>query len=137
MTVVKVNGGSVPASKTIVGTNSSGQIVDASSATLANNTTGYAEANYIANTTVAVTSGTQGANSCSSASTVSMTNLTTSMVARVGYSANPASLTGWGSSGGMVFQAWPSAAGTMSWIVCNQASSSITYSAITFNLGAR
>jgi hypothetical protein len=137
MTVVKVNGGSVPASKTIVGTNSSGQIVDASSATLANNTTGYAEANYIANTTVAVTSGTQGANSCSSASTVSMTNLTTSMVALVGYSANPASLTGWGSSGGMVFQAWPSAAGTMSWIVCNQASSSITYSAITFNLGAR
>ena len=40
--VVKVNGASVPASKTIVGTNSSGQIVDASSATLANSTTGTA-----------------------------------------------------------------------------------------------
>src|SRR5271166_3087591 len=40
--VVKVNGGSVPASKTIVGTNSSSQIIDASSATLANNTTGTA-----------------------------------------------------------------------------------------------
>lgn len=37
---VKVNGGSIPASKTIVGTNSSSQIVDASSATLSNNTTG-------------------------------------------------------------------------------------------------
>src|SRR5271166_370505 len=40
--VAKVNGGSVPASKTIVGTNSSSQIVDASSATLSNNTTGTA-----------------------------------------------------------------------------------------------
>src|SRR5208337_4934242 len=40
--VAKVNGGSVPASKTIVGTNSSSEIVDASSATLSNNTTGTA-----------------------------------------------------------------------------------------------
>jgi fibronectin-binding autotransporter adhesin len=41
-TVAKVNGGSIPASKTIVGTNSSSQIIDASTATLANNTTGDA-----------------------------------------------------------------------------------------------
>jgi hypothetical protein len=41
-TVVKVNGASVPTSKTIVGTNSSGQIVDASSASLTNNTSGTA-----------------------------------------------------------------------------------------------
>jgi hypothetical protein len=41
-TVVKVNGGSIPVSKTIVGTNGSGQVIDASSATLANNTTGTA-----------------------------------------------------------------------------------------------
>ncbi len=41
-TVAKVNGAAVPASKTIVGTNSSNQIVDASSATLANNTSGNA-----------------------------------------------------------------------------------------------
>lgn len=39
---VKVNGVSVPASKTVVGTNSSAQIIDSSSATLANNTTGNA-----------------------------------------------------------------------------------------------
>lgn len=38
--VVKVNGVAIPASKTIVGTNSSNQIVDASSATLSNTTTG-------------------------------------------------------------------------------------------------
>src|SRR5208283_297104 len=40
--VGKVNGLSIPASKTIVGTNGSSQFVDASSATLANNTTGSA-----------------------------------------------------------------------------------------------
>lgn len=40
--VVKVNGASVPTSKTIIGTNSSGQIVDASSATLSNNISGNA-----------------------------------------------------------------------------------------------
>ena len=55
-TVVKVNGGSLPASKTIVGTNSSSQIVDASSATLTNNTSGNA-ATATAATTVATTGG--------------------------------------------------------------------------------
>lgn len=40
--VVKVNGAIVPISKTVVGTNASGQIIDASSATLSNNTTGTA-----------------------------------------------------------------------------------------------
>ncbi len=40
--VAQINGAAVPASKTIVGTNSSGQLVDASSATLANSTTGNA-----------------------------------------------------------------------------------------------
>jgi len=40
--VIKVNGASVPTSKILVGTNSSGQLVDASSATIANNTTGTA-----------------------------------------------------------------------------------------------
>jgi len=40
--VVKVNGASIPTTKTIVGTNASGQIIDASSATLSNSTTGNA-----------------------------------------------------------------------------------------------
>jgi hypothetical protein len=39
---ITVNGANVPTSATIVGTNSSNQIIDASSATLANNTTGNA-----------------------------------------------------------------------------------------------
>jgi len=41
-TVAQIQGGVIPTSKTVVGTNSSGQIVDASAATLANNTTGTA-----------------------------------------------------------------------------------------------
>jgi hypothetical protein len=41
-TVVKVNGGSIPTSKAIVGTNSSGQFVDASSTVLTNNISGNA-----------------------------------------------------------------------------------------------
>jgi len=91
----------------------------------------------VADFTVAVSSGSQAANSCSSATTQSVTNLTTGMVVQLGYSASPASLTGWGSTGGMVAQAWPSAAGTLSYILCNQTASSISYSAITFNGSAR
>ncbi|MDR3793374.1 MAG: hypothetical protein P4L03_08335 [Terracidiphilus sp.] len=41
-TVAKVNGGSVPVGANLVGTNSSGQLVNATNATLANNTTGNA-----------------------------------------------------------------------------------------------
>lgn len=91
----------------------------------------------ISDTTVAVSAGSQGGNSCSGATTFTMTGLTTSMVIHVGYSADPASLTGWGSTGGMVFHAWPSAVNTGSWEVCNQTGSSISYSSITFNISAR
>jgi len=41
-TVIQINGAVIPTSKTIVGTNSSGQLVDASSAALSNNTSGTA-----------------------------------------------------------------------------------------------
>jgi hypothetical protein len=59
-TVAKVNGGSVPASKTIVGTDSNSRIVDASSATLSNNITGNAAtATALAATPTACTSGKQ------------------------------------------------------------------------------
>jgi hypothetical protein len=93
----------------------------------------------VAGGTVTVSAGTQGANSCSTPATVTDTGLTTSGAFSrvvVSYSSNPASLTGWGAKGGMVFQAWPTAANTATWQVCNQTATSITYSAITFNLGA-
>lgn len=62
--------------------------------------TGYATALYVAGTTVAVSSGTQGSNSFSTAATATMTGLTTSMVALVGYIGSPAALRGWGSTEG-------------------------------------
>jgi hypothetical protein len=81
---------------------------------------------------VSVSSGTQGANSCSSATTITIPGVNTSSMLKVGYSVDQTSLTGWGSSAGMVFQAWPSAANTVSWKLCNQTASSITYSGDTF-----
>jgi hypothetical protein len=89
----------------------------------------------IANTTVAVTGATQNANTCSSTTTQTITGLATTSVIISSYSVSASALTGWGSAGGMVFQAYPSAANTLSWYVCNQSTANITYSSITFNVG--
>ena len=96
--------------------------------------------NFPQNITITVTSGSQGGNSCSTPATATLTGLTTSGTfsnLSVGYTSNPSALTGWGASGGMVFQAWPSAANTVSWVVCNQTATSISYDAITFSLAAK
>lgn len=53
--VVKVNGLAVPVSKTIVGTNSSGQFIDASSSALSNNTSGAAASLSISGQTALLT----------------------------------------------------------------------------------
>ncbi len=90
------------------------------------------------NTTIAVSSNTQAANTCSTAASVTITGVSTSGAGShisAGYTSDPASLTGWGSTGGMVFHIWPSAANTAEWEVCNQTAASITYSAITFSIG--
>ena len=89
-------------------------------------------------TTLAISSNTQAANTCSPAASVTITGVTTSGPGShisAGYTSDPASLTGWGSTGGMVFHIWPSAANTAEWEVCNQTAASITYSAITFSIG--
>lgn len=102
--------------------------------------TGCGGGSGISNITIAVTGATQGANTCSSPATATMTGLTTSGAGShltSAYTANPSALIGWGSTGGMVFQAWPSAANTVSWIVCNQTASPITFSSITFSMGAQ
>ena len=85
-------------------------------------------------TTVAIAGGTQSANSCSSPTTVTLAGIIPTSVVEAGYSSNPSGINGWGTTGGMVFQAWPSAANQLSWEICNQTASSITYGAITFNL---
>ena len=88
--------------------------------------------------TLAVSSATQAANSCSTAASVTINGVNTSGAGShisAGYTSDPASLTGWGAVGGMVFHIWPSAANTAEWEVCNQTAASITYSAITFSIG--
>jgi len=125
------DGGAVPVSAALLGSDGSGHLTAVTAGTNAVASLG------ISDTTVAVTGGTQGANTCSATSNVTMTGLTTSMIVLPGYSADPSTLTGWGSTGGMVFQIWPSASNTATWRVCNQTGSPITYSSITFNVGAR
>jgi len=89
--------------------------------------------------TLAISSGTQGPNSCSSTATVTVIGLMiTGPFSRVvvSYTASASASTGWGASGGMVVHAWPTAANTATYEICNQSNASITYGAITFGLGA-
>jgi hypothetical protein len=124
VTVVKVNGASLPASATGLATNSSGQIVAA-----------------VADTTVTVGTGAISANTCSgSPSTVSMPGLLTTMTVQFTPNSDVSAETGWspGTGGQLYFTAWPSSAGTLSYYVCNPTSSSITPgSSTTWNVSAR
>lgn len=103
------------------------------------NTNGFTINSGVTGGTAVISSSTQAANSCSSVGTFTDTGLTTSGINSrvvVGYTGSTSSLTGWGATGGMVFHAWPSSANTAAGEVCNQTASPITYSAITFSLGA-
>jgi hypothetical protein len=79
------------------------------------------------------------ANSCSSATTVTMTGLTTSMTAQFTPTSDVSAVTGWGpATPGLYISAWPSAANTLSYKVCNSSAASITPgSSVTFNISAR
>lgn len=91
----------------------------------------------MANTTVTPPTTAVGANSCSSsASTVTMTGVTTSMTFVFTPTSDASGVTGWGSTGGLVIDAWPTA-NTLNYKVCNQTGSSITPGSITFNVSAR
>ena len=88
---------------------------------------------------VSVSGGTQAANTCSTNATATDTGLTTSGANSrvvVSYTGDPSAVVGWGSTGGMVFQAWGTSANTVTWHICNQTGSPITYGAVTFGLGA-
>jgi hypothetical protein len=94
----------------------------------------------IAPTTLTIATSTQAANSCTAIMGFTLTGVTTSGAGSIiepGYQSSPSALTGWGSTGGIVLHLWPSAADTVGGEVCNQTASSITYSAITFTVGAR
>jgi hypothetical protein len=110
--------------------------------------TGYATATFVANTTITVgTTVAFTANTCSSvtgvastASTISMTGLATSMTLQFTPTTDVKAVTGWspGTAGQLYFQSWPSASGTASYYVCNPTGSTITTSgSTTWNVSAR
>lgn len=91
----------------------------------------------IANTTITVGTTAIAANTCTSASTATMTGVTTSSTFIFTPASDVSGVTGWGTTGGLVIDPWPTA-NTLNYKVCNQTAASITPSAsVTFNVGAR
>ncbi len=91
----------------------------------------------VADTTTTVGTTAITANSCTASTTVTMNGVTTSMTFSFTPTTDISGVTGWGSTGGLVIDAWPTA-NTLDYKVCNQTASSITPSAsVTFNVSAR
>jgi hypothetical protein len=114
--------------------------LDLANLTVTGTCTGCSGGSSITPITIAVSSATQSANTCSSPTTATMTGVTTSGAGShvtAGWTTDPSSATGWGSTGGMTFNVWASAANTVSWEVCNQTASGITFSSYTFSIGAQ
>jgi hypothetical protein len=89
----------------------------------------------LATTTVGVTA--IAANTCTTATTVTMTGVATTSTFAITPNVDVSTTTGWGSSGGLVIDAWPTA-NTLNYKVCNQTAASITPGAsVTFNVSAR
>lgn len=103
----------------------------------------FAPSSSIANTTFTVSNATFGANTCTKldstagSSTVTMTGMATSSVISIAPAADTASIVGFGTTGGLVVDAWPTS-NTANIKVCNQTASGITTGAtLTFNISAR
>jgi hypothetical protein len=88
--------------------------------------------NLFANGTFSTAAGAVGANTCASATTTTVSGVTTASVFVITPSADTNSLTGWGSTGGLVLDVWPTT-NTLNVRICNQTGSSITASAATWN----
>jgi hypothetical protein len=90
----------------------------------------------VANIVIVMPTGVIPANSCTTASTQTMTGLTSTMAFDTAFASDPTGVSGWGANAGLSWEGWP-AANTVHWSVCNQTSSSITAGAISLNVGAR
>ncbi|MGH9735412.1 MAG: hypothetical protein ACRD8A_12590 [Candidatus Acidiferrales bacterium] len=106
-----------------------------SAATMAAGTNAVA-AFGVADTTFTTGTTAVSANTCTTASTVTMTGVTTSMAFVVTPSTDASAVNGWGSTGGLVLDVWPTA-NTLNYKVCNQTASSITPGSLTWNVGVR
>lgn len=90
-----------------------------------------------ANVTTSVGTSAIAANTCNTTTTVAMTGLTTSMTLNFTPTSDVSGVTGWGGTGGLAIDAWPTA-NTVNYRTCNQTAASITPSStVTFNVSAR
>jgi len=91
----------------------------------------------IQNTTTTNPTTAVGGNACSaSATTVTMTGVTSTMIPLFGAPSDISASTGWGSTGGLVIVAWFTA-NQLNYKICNQTATSITPGAVAWNVGAR
>ena len=91
----------------------------------------------VANTTFTTSTSSVAANTCNSTVQVAMTGVTTSMTFGITPSADTSAAAGWGSTGGLVLDTWPTA-GYLNYKICNQTTAAIsTPGAVTFNVSAQ
>jgi hypothetical protein len=91
----------------------------------------------IAPTTFTTSTGSVSANTCNSTVQVAMASVTTAMTFVITPSADTSAATGWGSTGGLILDTWPTA-GYLNYKICNQTATTIsTPGAVTFNVTAR
>jgi hypothetical protein len=91
----------------------------------------------VANTTFTTSTSSVSANTCNSTVQVAMTGVTTSMTFGVTASADTSGATGWGSTGGLILDVWPTS-GYLNYKICNQTTATISSpGAVTFNASAR
>ncbi|WP_158788589.1 hypothetical protein [Granulicella sp. L46] len=83
--------------------------------------------------------GSQAANTCTAISNFTLAGVTTTPMSLVtaGFTGPTASLVGWGANGGVTIRLYPIALNTVGGEICNQSGSPVSYSAITFTVGAR
>jgi hypothetical protein len=91
----------------------------------------------VANTTFTTSTGSVAANTCNSTVQVAMTGVTTSMTFTITPSADTSAAAGWGSTGGLILDPWPTS-GYLNYKICNQTTAAIsTPGAVTFNVSAQ
>ena len=86
----------------------------------------------LASNGVALTTSAVAANTCVTATPITVTGTATTSGITTTFNSNPTGVTGWGSVGGLVIRTWPTL-NTINYAVCNQTASSITPGAISVN----
>jgi hypothetical protein len=91
----------------------------------------------VADTTFTTSTASVAANTCNATVQVAMSGVTASMTFAVTPTSDTSGATGWGSTGGLMLDVWPTA-GYLNYKICNQTTAAISSpGAVTFNVSAR